>query len=418
MKTIFTGFAPNLAKPDLRLASRFLFRPRYWRQWRQGGAARSVERWLEHYFPVKHAALFDSGRSALFFALRSLGVGEGDEVLVQAYTCVVVVNAIRWTGATPVYVDVCVDFTMNPDDFETKITAQTKALIIQHTFGIPAQMEKLLSIARRHNLKVIEDAAQALGSKVQGQKVGTFGDLGILSFGSDKTVSCVRGGGVVTNNDTFARRLRAYQNQLPPASRLKIFQHLMHYPVFAFGKRWYHWGVGKWVLWLAKKLHAINHLIYHQEKRGQPVSFYPAQLPNALAVILLGQLAELDKVIKHREWVAAQYRQGLKPVSQVRLPSKQDGAVFLRFPLLVDQPRLLRQQAKQKGILLGDWYQTVIAPGDIEIKKTGYHPGQCPRAEVLAGRSINLPTDRSIGVPEIERILAVVNGYGDQINNK
>ena len=418
MKTIFTGFAPNLTKRDLSLALRFLLSPRHWREWRRGEAVESAERAIEAYLPVKHAIFFDSGRSALFFALRALGVGEGDEVLLQAYTCVVVVNAVRWTGAAPVYVDVREDFTMDPDDLEKKITAKSKVLIIQHTFGLPAQMDRLLAGAKKHGLKVIEDCAQSLGSSWQGQKLGTFGDLAIFSFGSDKGISCVRGGGVVTNDTGLDERLRDDQRRLPTTPWLKIFQHLMHYPIFAFGKAYYHLGVGKWALWFAKKSGIINRIIYRPEKHGRQVSFYPTQLPNALAAILLLQLAELELIIKHRQWVTGQYQERLRQNTRVQSPPEQEGTVWLRFPLIVHDPRQLHSLAKRQGIILGDWYQTVIAPGDVDMEKTGYRTVECPLAEALTSRSINLPTDRSIRAAEIERILVVINDYGRQINNK
>ena len=414
MRTIFTGFAPNLTRADLLLAWRFILLPSYWKNWRSGKAVGQAERFLESYLPTKHAVFFDSGRSALFFALRALGVGEGDEVLLQAYTCVVVANAVRWTGATPVYVDAREDFTMDPDDLEKKITAKGKVVIVQHTFGLPAQMDRLFFLAKKHGLKVIEDCAQSLGSSWQEQKLGTFGDLAILSFGSDKGVSCARGGGVVTNDPELAERVRACQRRLPPTSRLKIFQHLTHYPVFAFGKAYYHLGVGKWILWLAKKLGIINRIIYQPEKHGQQVSFYPTQLPNALAAILLRQLSEFEETIKHRVWVVARYRQLLKSNARVHLPPEQAGTVWLRFPLLVAEPRRLHSLAKRQGIILGDWYQTVIAPGDIDPGETGYTIGQCPEAERLAARSINLPTDRALGEREITRIVSTIKKYANQ----
>ena len=119
---------------------------------------------IQDFFNIKFCNVFDSGRSAIYFALKSLGAGDGVEVLVQAYTCVVVVNAINWTGAKPIYVDIGDDFNIEPADLIKKVTTKTKILIIQHTFGQPAKLDELLAITKQYNLKVIEDCAHSLGA--------------------------------------------------------------------------------------------------------------------------------------------------------------------------------------------------------------------------------------------------------------
>ena len=140
---IFTGFSPNLEGRDVLIALKFLFLPWQWLKLKKGQAVANVEKNLKAYFSIKYAYTFDSGRSSFYFALRSLGIGEGDEVLTQAYTCVVVSNAIRQPGAKAVYVDINNDFNINPEDLESKITDKSKVLIIQHTFGLVAPLEKL-----------------------------------------------------------------------------------------------------------------------------------------------------------------------------------------------------------------------------------------------------------------------------------
>ena len=191
---------------------------------------------VQTYFGIQSATTFDSGRTALFYALKSLDVGEGDEVIVQAYTCVVVINAIRFAGATPVYVDIRDDLNMDPACVEKRITDRTKAIIIQHTFGEPADLDAIVPMVKKRGIKIIEDCAHSLGVAYRGQLTGTFGDIGMLSFGSDKVVSCVRGGALITNNSAIADRLQAYQTELPETGRVLIMQHLMHYPLFLLGR--------------------------------------------------------------------------------------------------------------------------------------------------------------------------------------
>ena len=148
-KPIFTGFSPNLTLSDTFTACGFLFLPWKWATLRMGGAQKKVEVWLEKYFESKHAYNYDSGRTALNHALKACEIKEDDEILVQSYTCMVVSNAITWTGAKPIYVDIKNDFNMDSDDLEKKITDKSKVLIIQHTFGKPADLKSLIAIAKK-----------------------------------------------------------------------------------------------------------------------------------------------------------------------------------------------------------------------------------------------------------------------------
>src|SRR3989338_5273357 len=132
-KPIFTGFEPNLKKADVLIAAFFIFFPWRWQRLRTDETARLAEDWLKKYFSAKHSFVFDSGRSALYFILKSLDLKSGDEVLVQAYTCVVVANAIIHAGGKPIYTDVGNDFNIDYIDLERKITPRAKILIIQHT---------------------------------------------------------------------------------------------------------------------------------------------------------------------------------------------------------------------------------------------------------------------------------------------
>jgi dTDP-4-amino-4,6-dideoxygalactose transaminase len=404
-KTIFTSFSPNLTGRDTLIAWGYLCLPWRWLSWRDGKYPAIVEKKLPDFFTVKFSHVFDSGRSALYFALKALGAGEGVEVLVQAYTCVVVANAINWTGSRPVYLDIGDDFNIDPADLAKKITTKAKILIIQHTFGQPAKLEEILTIAKQHNLKIIEDCAHSLGARYHGRLTGTFGDIGMLSFGSDKIISCARGGALITNNEVLNEKINEYKNHLPPTPYNKIFQHLMHYPIFYLGKPLYSLKLGKLLLLLAKKIKIINKIIYPLEKIGERVNFYPAKLPNALAQILANQIEEIDTINQHRRQIAALYSQTIKN------EDINTDSVYLRYPLLIGRPKKLLIYAKQQGIILGDWYNAPLAPADSKLAKTGYKLGQCPKAELLASQSINLPTDRQISLQDAERIIKVINFF-------
>lgn len=409
-KPIFTGFAPNLTTEDVKIACGFLFLPWRWQQLRKGVGGLAVEKWLTNYFKIKYVYTFDSGRSALYFALKSLALSPGDEVIVQAYTCIVVINAIQWNGAKPIFVDINNDFNLNFDDLQHKITDKTKAIIVQHTFGKPSDVEKINILAKKNNIKVIEDCAHALGAKAGDKQLGTLGDIGIFSFGADKVISCVRGGALITNNDELSKKITDYQSQLQPTNILKVIQHLMHYLLFSIGKPLYNLEIGKGILAIGKSLNLMNKIVYDIEKQGQSPSFYPALLPNSLATILLGQLKNLATILEHRQAIALEYNK-LITNHLITKPEWSDDSVWLRYPLLIKNPDKLFYLAKKQGIILGNWYDTPVAPKDIDLSKTGYTLGICPKAEELAKMSINLPTDFGINLSDAKRIITMLNNY-------
>ena len=407
-KTIFTGFAPNLTKQDVKIALKFLFLPAYWLKLKTGDSLDKVEQYLKNYFNIKYAVLFDSGRSALCFAIKSLDIKPKDEIIMQAYTCVVVVNAIKFAGAKPVYADIDDTGNLDPDDLLKKINKNTRSVIIQHTFGVPANLDKIIEICGQNNIKIIEDCAHSFGAVYKGRKIGNFGDMAIFSFGSDKVVSCNRGGAVITNNEVFANRLADFKTCLSNTSTIKIIQHLLHFPIFYIGKLSYSFAAGKLLLFLAKKLNIINKIIYKPEKYGKQVLFYPAKMPNCLAEILFDQLKNLAEMNSHHMAIAKLYKEKINN-NFVIVPSIVEGAVFLRFNILTNKVKELKKIGKKDNIIFGDWYDTVIAPKDIEFKNTDYVAGSCKKAEEMAKLSINLPTDINITEADAWRIIKAVN---------
>lgn len=408
-KPIFTGFGPNITIKDNLIALSFLILPWNWFLLRKGNWIKKTEYKLKNYFDIQNVTLFDSGRTALQIALESCGTKDGDEVLVQAYTCVVVTNAIHWTGAKPVFIDIDDDFNLNFEDLQNKKTTKSKVLIIQHTFGKPTKnLEKIISWAKENSLIIIEDCAHCLGAKFDNRLLGTFGDIGMFSFGSDKIISCVRGGSLITNNLEIANQIRKKQNLLPYPNRLKTIQHLLHYPIFSFSKPIYNLKVGKGILALSKKINFLNKIIYSEEKIGMPVSFYPSKLANSLAKILFFQVDKIEKFNLHRREIAHFYNDNLNN-KKINKPNWDDNSVWLRYTILNSSGINIHDIAKKQGIILGDWYNSPIAPKDIDIDKTGYQIGQCPKAEELSSQSINLPTDIHIKKKDARKIVEIIN---------
>ena len=293
-RIISASLSPNAEKEDVLAALRILFQPA---RWISGSGRQAVETWFAKYFGNSQALTFNSGRSALYAILRAFGIGTGDEVLVQAFTCVAVPNSVLWTGAKPVYVDIDDTLNLDPAEAERKISKRTRALVVQHTFGTPADMEKLLAIARKHRLLVIEDCAHSLGAVHNGRKVGAFGDAACFSFGRDKAVSSVFGGLalVAVRHDAAWKRLKELHSRAPYPTGFWVLQQILHPIAFAVILPLYRLGVGKGLLFALQKLRLLGFPVYAEEKEGRRPSVFPGKYPNALAVLLVHQLKKLER---------------------------------------------------------------------------------------------------------------------------
>ena len=404
MKPIFTSLAPNTEIDDAWLAFKLLFCPG---QWKRGVAVKQLEQTLQQYLPIKYAHAFASGRTALYAILQILNLGPEDEVLLQAYTCVAVPDPILWVGAKPVYVDCDVDtFNMSTLDLERKITPQSKVLIIQHTFGLPAEIERLMVIARKHNLIVIEDCAHALGSAIDNKKMGTFGDVAFFSFGRDKVISSVFGGMAVTNREDLHHKLNTLTQEYTDPPLLWILQQLNHPLITTKAKLFYNIGLGKLILLLAKTLWLISKAVSKLEKQGQMPIFAKQLMPNALAILALHQFKKLEHFNAHRRATAALYTEKLSqtPLRHM-LPLFNEQHIYLRYTLITPRAKAVIAMAQKQHIFLGDWYTKAIAPEGVDYSVIEYNPSSCPIAEKLASESLNLPTDIHIREKDIKRIV-------------
>ena len=167
---------------------------------------------MKNYFGVNYASFTTSGTGALVSALVALGIGPGDEVLVPAYTYIATAMAVLNVGAIPVVTEVDATLSIDPEDIERKITPATRCIIPVHMNGRPCNMGKIMEIAQKHNIFVLEDACQGVGSSFGGKYCGTFGDMGAFSFNYFKIITCGEGGGVITNNQKLYERSCSYHD--------------------------------------------------------------------------------------------------------------------------------------------------------------------------------------------------------------
>ena len=164
---------------------------------------------FSNFIKIKNSIAVSNGTTALHTALVALDIKQGDEVIVPTFTYIASVNSIAYTGATPVFVDIDEEtWQMNIEEIEEKITKKTKAIMAVHLYGHPVEMNKVLEIAKKYNLKIIEDCAEAIGSYYENNHVGTFGDISCFSFFGNKTITCGEGGMVCTNDDEIAKKVR------------------------------------------------------------------------------------------------------------------------------------------------------------------------------------------------------------------
>ncbi len=180
-----------------------------------GPQVAAFEKQAAEYLQVKHAVGVSSGTDALVAALMAIGIGPGDEVITTPFTFFATVGSIARLHAKPVFVDIERDtFNIDPNLLEKAVTPKTRAIIPVHLFGQSAEMDPIVEVARKHNLKIVEDAAQAIGSKYKGRKVGSIGDVGCFSFFPSKNLGCFGDGGLLTTNDDslaeMCRLMRAH----------------------------------------------------------------------------------------------------------------------------------------------------------------------------------------------------------------
>ena len=410
---IASSLAPNYTIWDVLIASKCLFLPWNWRKLQKGKNSRKLERKFCSYISSKWAISFDSGRSGLYAILKCLEIKDYDEIILQAFTTVALSNAIKWCGAKPVYIDIVKNtYNINPEKIEEKITDKTKAIIVQHTFGNSCEMDKIMEIARKHNLYVIEDCAHSLGAEYQNKKLGTIGDAAFFSFGRDKVISAVAGGMVTTNNNKLGEKIKEFRNQMSYPKKSLIIRQLFQ-PIVTFKalKLYYFFNLGKIIMYLSTKTGIITKAYSKKERKNKRPENFPAKMPNALAEIVLHQMKLISKFNEHRINIAKLYQEKLSNNKNIILPKSTANSknIFLWFTVLVENKKKLIKKARRKHIILGDWFPQAVGPIEVNLEKCDYKKGSCPVAEEVSLKCVNLPTHFRMNKGDVERVVEVIN---------
>ena len=372
-------------------------------------------------FSAAHAFAFWKGRVALYAILKAMGVGEGDEIILPGYSCVMDVNPIMYTGAKPVYVDIEPNlYNINLDLLEEKITERTKAIIALHTYGYPAEMDRLMEIANRHNIPVIEDCCLALGSKYKGKIVGTFGKAAYFSFQWNKPFTTGLGGMAVTNDDELAANIQSLIDKelLPVPTRRAIILalQLCVYRTFIYPRTT---ALAQNIFrWLTKKGIVVGSSSMEELKKPQMADDFFMGISSTQARAGLRQLRKLESNIAHRRKMAKLYDELLLAdgwdIPTVKVPDYMQ-PVLVRYPLRVTDKWAAIELAAQKGIELGTWFEAPLHPKETNHELYHYRWGQCPQAELAAKEVVNLPLHPRTSEKTIRRTVEFIRQFNPKV---
>ena len=358
-------------------------------QYIMGENVKEFEKEIANKIGVKHAITVGNGTDALIIALKSLGIKEGDEVITTDYTFFATAEAIRFVGATPVFCDVELDtYNIDPSQIEEKITDKTKAIICVHLFGNACKMDEVNDIAKRHNLYVVEDAAQAINSQYNGKNVGNLGDVACFSFFPTKNLGCFGDGGMITtNDDDLATIIRALKVHGSGENGMKAYAILNDEEVEVVEQN------------------SGDNTVYNPLKYYNYLIGHNSRLDEIQAAILRIKLKRLDEYTENRRSISHRYIEALKDTSLV-MPTETDGGkhVFHLFILQSENREEIESKLKEKGIATGTYYKV---PMHLQkaFNDLGYKKGDFPNAEYLSERTFAIPLFPEMNDEEREYII-------------
>ncbi len=336
-----------------------------------GPRLEDFEQTLARYVGATHAVAVNSGTSGLHLCIRALGIGAGDEVILPSFTFIAAANVLLYERAVPVFVDIePKSLNLDPDKIAAAITPRTRAILVVHTFGVPAAMDEILRIARKHRLLVIEDACEALGAEIRGAKAGSLGDAGVFAFYPNKQVTTGEGGALVTQNRDLARTARMLRNQGRAAS-------------------------GDW---------------FEHAEVG-----YNYRIPEVNCALGTEQLKRIEAILARREAVAHLYHDGLHAIPDLTLPpmTLPEGRIswfvyVVRLGARWNQGRRdwIWREMTARGIGCGRYFGPIHLQPAYRRETFRKHP--LPVTEKMAERTLALPFFNQITGEQVHEVCEVL----------
>jgi dTDP-4-amino-4,6-dideoxygalactose transaminase len=344
--------------------------------------------------------------------LKAFGIGRGDEVIIQAFTCVAVPCPVLAAGAKPVYADIDpTTFNLDPASVEARITPRTRAIVVQHTFGIPADMDSILRIARARGIYVIEDCCHTLASSYRGARVGSLADAAFAAYRWGKPLVLGIGGTAIIHAEEPRKRLedigRASQaSGLLDTARVRL-EYLAHEVLLRPRLFWPLRDGYRGLIRMGVAIPTFPKLDLQGEL---------ADMDQAMPRFHQKQLAKrigpaLDEDVAFRRRRAGQYVAALDGIGArtVKLDERYD-PVYLRYPLLVTEKARILEQARKHRVEFGDWFVSAVHPhGDSESEELGYREGMCPAAERIARQILTLPIYDKVHEQGVQRSIDLLN---------
>lgn len=348
------------------------------------------------------AVAFGSGRASFAAILGALELPPGAEVVVPGFTCVVVPQAVVHAGFTPVYADVDPrTFGFDPEGLARAIGPRTAAVVLQHSFGAPAETEVVRNLAGRTGAVVVEDCAHTLGGRApDGSMLGTAGAASFFSTELTKVLNLGRGGFATSGDERLLARIREIQGREPrraglgEALRLAIARTL-YAPTLH--------GAGRFALALLYRLGVLEASIPPEEEQGRRPSRYLAPLSEAIAAAGAAQIARLDDANLRRASVCDVYDQALQ-AEGIPVASRPEGTPLVRYPIWTTDWHAAWRFFMARQIELGRWFNHPVHPARANRRFVRYEDGTCPVGEWMAEHVANLPTHPGMSGADVSRV--------------
>jgi len=351
--------------------------------------------------------LFSKGRVALYAVLKAMGVGRDDEVILPGYTCVMVPSAAMFLGAKCRYVDIEPrTYNLDPALLDRHYTARTRALVVQHTYGISQRMEPVMEWAASRGLPVIEDCCHAFGSAQGGRLCGAFGAASFFSGQWNKPFSTGLGGMLLVNDGKLRHAVEGVYGDARFPGRAESLR--LRAQILAFNAL-----VTPRTAGLAALLYRGLSRANIAEGSSSNAEFRGLMPPGYLKRMAAPQeregercLADIGARIAHRKRLAAFYSERLPGPGFKALPSRPGhDDVLLRYPVRVANKREVLGKALRKGVEIGSWFEVPLHPSGIDMAYFGYREGLCPESEKACRETVNLPLHKGVSEKEASRVL-------------